>query len=99
MKQASAVSEIQIAAMGTIRPAFPIRQKSKRTGASTNEPQLKTDAEKQQESAHKRSGLSALYGWQTLIYTELASRSIVFFTPSSCGRARDTGWPQPGGIR
>jgi hypothetical protein len=45
MEQASAVSEIQIAALGTIHPAFPIRQKSKRTGASTNEPQLKSDAE------------------------------------------------------
>jgi hypothetical protein len=45
MEQASAVSEIQIAALGTIRPAFPFRQKPKRTGASTNEPQLKSDAE------------------------------------------------------
>jgi hypothetical protein len=50
MEQAPAVSEIQIAALETIRPAFPIRLKPKRTGASTNEPQLKTDAENSREA-------------------------------------------------
>jgi hypothetical protein len=45
MEQASCRIRNTDCRLGTIHPAFPFRKKPKRTGASNNEPQLKTDAE------------------------------------------------------
>jgi hypothetical protein len=64
MEQAHAVSEIQIAALGTIRPAFPFRKKPKCTGASTNEPQLKSDAVNT-DGLSKIALCVPFFGWQS----------------------------------
>jgi hypothetical protein len=65
VEQASCHNGDGDSALGTIRSAFPNRPKTKRTGASTNEPQLKNDAGNNRKAHDSDIAIRAL--WMTFL--------------------------------